>query len=87
MSIPLAAPERLVRSLRAAADSGRPAPERLTCLRCAAGKSGLKVVAVGLGEGKGTEPKRWEEVSHWSERLAEASAEEKKPSFELEPSP
>lgn len=84
---PLAATDRLVHALRAAADTSRAAPARLTCLRCAAGKSGMKVVAVGLGEGKGNEPKHWEEVSQWSDRQAEIPAPDKKPSFALEPSP
>jgi hypothetical protein len=61
----LIAPERLIRSLRAAADPSRPPEDRLTCLRCAMGKGGLKVVDVGLGEGKDNAPGRWAEVSEW----------------------
>jgi hypothetical protein len=61
----LVAPERLLRSLRAAADPSRPAQDRLTYLRCAMGRGGLKVVDVGLGEGKDNSPGRWSEVSEW----------------------
>jgi hypothetical protein len=61
----LVAPERLLRSLRAAADPSRPAEDRLTYLRCSMGKGGLKVVDVGLGEGKDHSPGRWAEVSEW----------------------
>ena len=67
----LVAPERLLRSLRAAADPSRPKEDRLTCLRCAMGRGGLKVVEVGLGEGKGNSPGRWAEVSEWSAEQAE----------------
>ena len=67
----LVAPERLLRSLRAAADPARPAEDRLTYLRCAMGKSGLKVVDVGLGEGKENSPGRWAEVSAWSAEQAD----------------
>jgi hypothetical protein len=59
------APERLVRALHAAAATERPLTERLTYLRCAVGRSGLKVAAVGLGESGDRGPARWEEVDGW----------------------
>lgn len=67
------APERLVRALHAAADPAKPAEERLSFLRCSVGKSGLKVVDVGLGENKNQQPERWEEVSAWLSRQAETA--------------
>jgi hypothetical protein len=63
----LVAPERLVRALYAAADAGQPADQRVTYLRCALGKAGLKVVDVGVGEGREQGPARWEEVAAWWE--------------------
>jgi len=61
----LAAPERLMRALQTAADPERPAGERLTFLRCSLGKEGLKIVDVGLGEGKEHGPARWEDAAKW----------------------
>ncbi len=75
----LVAPERLLKSLRAAADPSRPREDRLTCLRCAMGRGGLKVVDVGLGEGKGNSPARWAEVSEWSAEQAEKAPNPKRP--------
>jgi len=75
---PLAGPDRLIRALRTAADPQKPAGESLTCLRCTLAKTGLKVVAIGLGETREGEPARWEEISQWLERQPEAGAEEKR---------
>lgn len=63
----LIAPEKLVRALHAAADPGRPAPERLAFVRCQPGRTGLKVAAVGLGEeadGK-SGAARWVDLDAW----------------------
>jgi len=76
----LVAPERLVRALYAAADAARPPDQRVTYLRCALGKSGLKVVDVGLGEGPEAGPNRWQEVAAWWESAAKSpEPAEKKP--------
>jgi hypothetical protein len=75
----LVAPERLLRSLRAAADPSRPSEDRLTYLRCAMGRGGLKVVDVGLGEGKGNSPGRWAEVAEWSAEQADKAPASRKP--------
>jgi len=64
----LVAPERALRALRAAADPGRPAEERLTYLRCLPTKAGVKVVTVGIGDGGDREPARWEEIAPWLAR-------------------
>jgi hypothetical protein len=64
----LLGPERLIERLHEAADPKKPEAERLTYLRCAPGRSGLKVTAVGLGEAaEGAEPgpSRWEQISPW----------------------
>ena len=53
-------------------------------------KTGLKVVAVGLGQDKSGEPARWEEVGPWLERQPEPAAEKKTreaPSPRASPSP
>ncbi len=71
----LVAPEKVLRALRAAADPARPEAQRLTYLRCAQAKSGLKVVDVGLGEGKDHGPASWEEFAKWLPRQ-QAEAEE-----------
>jgi hypothetical protein len=75
----LVAPERLIRSLRAAADLSHPPEDRLTYLRCATGKGGLKVVDVGLGEGKDNSPGRWADVSEWLAEQPEKGPGPKKP--------
>ena len=75
----LVAPERLLRSLRSAADPSRPKEDRLTYLRCAMGRGGLKVVDVGLGEGNGNLPGRWAEVSEWSAEQAEKAPAPRRP--------
>jgi hypothetical protein len=74
----LVAPERLLRTMRSAAATSRPIENRLTYLRCAMGKNGLKVVEVGLGEGKENNPARWAEVAHWSAEQAEKSPSPKR---------
>ena len=43
------------------------------------GKGGLKVVEVGLGEGKENSPGRWADVSEWSAAQAEKAPASKKP--------
>jgi hypothetical protein len=68
----LVAPERLLKALRAAADPSHPPAERVTRLRCAPGKSGLKLLEVGVGEGKNNEPSRWEPPAKWLPKEAEA---------------
>jgi hypothetical protein len=68
---PLTGPDRLIRARRTAADPQSPDGESLTCLRCTLAKTGLKVVALGLGETKAGEPARWEEISQWLERQPE----------------
>lgn len=64
----LVAPEKVLRALRSAADPARPAEERLTYLRCAQAKGGLKLVEVGIGEGKDRGPAQWEDLSRWLPR-------------------
>jgi hypothetical protein len=71
----LVAPDPLLlRTLRAGADPALPAEERLTFLRGTLGKNGLKIVEVGLGEGKDHAPARWEDAAKWLERQAEKNA-------------
>jgi len=71
----LVAPDPLLlRTLRAGADPAQPAEERLTFLRGTLGKNGLKIVEVGLGEGKDHAPARWEDAAKWLERQAEKNA-------------
>jgi hypothetical protein len=74
----LVAPERLLRTLRAASEPDRPIESRLTYLRCAMGKNGLKVVEVGLGEGPENHPARWAEVAPWAAEQAEKAVGTKK---------
>lgn len=65
----LTAPERLIDALHSASAASQPDADRLTYLRCASGRSGLKVIAVGTGENPdepGT-PARWENISTWWE--------------------
>jgi len=64
----------LLRALRAGADPERPAEERLTFLRGTLGKNGLKIIDVGLGEGKEHAPARWENATKWLEHQAEKNA-------------
>ncbi len=61
----LIAPERVLRALHAAADSSRPLAERMTYLRCCRGEKGLRIVAVGFGEGDQRTPNRWEDAKKW----------------------
>ena len=74
----LVAPERLVRALYAAAAGTQPPDQRVTYLRCRPGKSGLKVVDVGVGEGRDQGPARWDEVAAWWEAAQKAPAPEAK---------
>jgi hypothetical protein len=74
----LAAPGRILTALRAGMDPARPAEERLTYLRGTLGKNGLKIVEVGLGEGKDHAPSRWEDASQWLARQAEPEAPAKR---------
>ena len=84
----LVAPEKTLQVLRAAAEPDRLAAERLTYLRCAAAKAGVKVVAVGLGEGKDKEPARWEELAPWLARQQpQAGPALKKPPAAEPPAP
>ena len=80
----LVAPERLVRALYAAADGTQPPERRVTYLRCRPGKSGLKVVDIGVGEGRDQGPARWEELAVWWEAAQKAPAPEAK---KLRPAP
>lgn len=61
----LIAPERVLRALHAAANTSRPSAERLTYLRCSRGEKGLRIVAVGFGEGAERAPSRWEDAETW----------------------
>lgn len=61
----LIAPERVLRGLHAAANTSRPIAERLTYLRCSRGEKGLRIVAVGFGEGDERTPSRWEDAKMW----------------------
>jgi hypothetical protein len=74
----LVAPEKVLRALRSAAEPGRPAEERLTYLRCAQGKGGLKLVEVGVGEGKDRGPAQWEDLARWLPRQEVETASEAK---------
>ncbi len=61
----LIASERVLRALHAAASTSRPLAERLTYLRCSRGEKGLRIVAVGFGEGAERAPSRWEDAKMW----------------------
>ena len=82
----LVAPEKVLRALRAAADPARPAEERLTFLRCAPAKSGVRVAEVGLGKGGEDGPARWEGLAPWLARQ-QPQASPGKPRPAAEPPP
>lgn len=82
----LVAPEKVLRTLRAAADPARPAEERLTYLRCAPAKSGVRVAEVGVGESGEDGPARWEELAPWLARQ-QPQAAPRKPRPAAEPPP